>query len=309
MDIYAPDYYKKFKCIADKCRHSCCVGWDVFIDSKAEKLYRSLQIPSAQLLLNSLVSNEDGVRIRMKADGRCPMLDERGLCRLISEGGEHLLSEICREHPRYYIELPSRLEIGLGICCEEAARLALLSEGYPSMEKIGEDEKEPILADIPALEKRDLAVEILSSDIPFSEKLRALESESGVTLDIHTDTEWLDIFLGLEILDKGWEELLLNLSRALAIKEEKALPQEYERMIARFMIYLSNRYIAAAEDEIELRGAFGFTLIGGKMLYLLMLAEEELTENKALDLARAYSSEIEYSEENTENIMLEFEIC
>ena len=29
MKLYAPKYYNEFKCIADKCTHSCCVGWEI----------------------------------------------------------------------------------------------------------------------------------------------------------------------------------------------------------------------------------------------------------------------------------------
>ena len=35
MDIFAPSYYKKFKCIADKCHHNCCIGWEIDIDDEA----------------------------------------------------------------------------------------------------------------------------------------------------------------------------------------------------------------------------------------------------------------------------------
>ena len=34
MKTFAPNYYPSFRCIADKCRHSCCVGWDVYIDEE-----------------------------------------------------------------------------------------------------------------------------------------------------------------------------------------------------------------------------------------------------------------------------------
>ena len=31
--VYAePDFYGKFKCTAEKCRHSCCIGWEIDID-------------------------------------------------------------------------------------------------------------------------------------------------------------------------------------------------------------------------------------------------------------------------------------
>ena len=38
-----------------------------------------------------------------------------------------MLTEICREHPRYYNVYSDRAEVGLGLSCEEAARLTLAS--------------------------------------------------------------------------------------------------------------------------------------------------------------------------------------
>ena len=32
MKLFAPSYYKDFACIADRCQHSCCVGWEIDID-------------------------------------------------------------------------------------------------------------------------------------------------------------------------------------------------------------------------------------------------------------------------------------
>ena len=44
MKLFAPEYYKQFKCIADKCTHSCCIGWEIDIDEEA------LLIPEQSLL-------------------------------------------------------------------------------------------------------------------------------------------------------------------------------------------------------------------------------------------------------------------
>ena len=43
MKLYAPKYYKNFKCIADKCDHSCCIGWEIDIDSAAYAKYKELK--------------------------------------------------------------------------------------------------------------------------------------------------------------------------------------------------------------------------------------------------------------------------
>ena len=37
MDVY-PNYYDKFKCIANRCKHSCCIGWEIDIDEDTMEL-------------------------------------------------------------------------------------------------------------------------------------------------------------------------------------------------------------------------------------------------------------------------------
>ena len=43
MKLYAPRYYLQFKCIADACRHSCCVGWEIDVDGETMKKYSLLK--------------------------------------------------------------------------------------------------------------------------------------------------------------------------------------------------------------------------------------------------------------------------
>ena len=37
-----PDYYKEFKCTADKCEDTCCAGWQIVIDDKALNKYKKV---------------------------------------------------------------------------------------------------------------------------------------------------------------------------------------------------------------------------------------------------------------------------
>ena len=40
--IYSyPDYYKKFRCIADKCPDTCCSDWQIVIDDESLEKYRN----------------------------------------------------------------------------------------------------------------------------------------------------------------------------------------------------------------------------------------------------------------------------
>ena len=42
MKIFAPSYYKNFKCLADRCTHSCCIGWEIDVDADTLLRYEQL---------------------------------------------------------------------------------------------------------------------------------------------------------------------------------------------------------------------------------------------------------------------------
>ena len=83
MKTYAPEYYKKFHCIADRCKHSCCIGWDVYLDEDTLEKYAHTEGKLGEQIRSTLCQKEDGVCFEMREDGKCPFLNERGLCDLI----------------------------------------------------------------------------------------------------------------------------------------------------------------------------------------------------------------------------------
>ena len=135
MKIYAPDYYTEFHCIADKCRHTCCAGWEVSIDEESLARFR------ADEGIAPWIDETDGPHFRLDAGERCPFLRKDGLCELILSRGEDVLCQTCRDHPRFRNFWTGRTEIGLGLVCEEAARL-ILSRKEPMRLVLLEDDGE-----------------------------------------------------------------------------------------------------------------------------------------------------------------------
>ena len=127
MNIWVPDYYRDFHCIASRCRHTCCAGWEIDIDEEALQRYLSEQGLLGEKLRAS-IETEGTPRFRLDERERCPFLTEENLCELILERGEEALCQICRDHPRFRNFWTGRIEIGLGLVCEEAARLILTRE-------------------------------------------------------------------------------------------------------------------------------------------------------------------------------------
>lgn len=87
MKIFAPKYYTEFSCIADRCRHSCCIGWEIDIDADTAEKYRRMTGAYATAVLDSIEPG-DPPHFRLGEGERCPHLDEKGLCRIIKACGE-----------------------------------------------------------------------------------------------------------------------------------------------------------------------------------------------------------------------------
>ena len=126
MKIYVPDYYNEFQCIADRCTHNCCIGWEIDIDDETLAYYRSdASIPDT-VFADKISIDENGTAyFKMGDNGRCPFLNDSGLCKLILNFGEDALCQICADHPRFRNYYNDRIEMGLGLACEEAARIIL----------------------------------------------------------------------------------------------------------------------------------------------------------------------------------------
>ncbi len=133
MKIYAPSYYRDFKCIADKCLHTCCVGWEIDVDP--DSLARFSKYPDVM----RHVEPGDPAQIRLLDGEKCPFLNENGLCDMIIRYGEKMLCSICADHPRFKNFWSDRVEIGLGLVCEEAGRLILSQKEPLSLVLLSDD--------------------------------------------------------------------------------------------------------------------------------------------------------------------------
>ncbi|MBR3971610.1 MAG: flagellin lysine-N-methylase, partial [Ruminococcus sp.] len=191
-----PDYYKDFKCIADKCTHNCCIGWEIEIDPDTEEFYKSYKGNLSERLHKDICREEDTSHFILKENDRCPFLNSRNLCDIIIEAGEEHLCTICREHPRFHNELPKRTESGLGMCCEECARLILTKKEPVSFIYEGDPR-----TDDEIIELRDKAIAILQNrEFPLKDRCKNLLEGLNISLP-HTDiSRWADTLLSLERL-------------------------------------------------------------------------------------------------------------
>ncbi len=306
--IYAPTYYTAFMCIADRCRHSCCVDWEICIDETTLDKYRAIEP-----IMKTVIECEDGPCFALTEHGRCPHLNEQGLCTVILSYGEDYLSDICRNHPRFFNDVGGgRLEAGLGIVCEEACRLILGHEKPFSLAKIGESEEETAISAEghtitfdPLLHRDRIIAAIESPSMCYGDKLSALKEAYGIS-PVYTMDEWIDRFLALEILDAEWAHDLSVAREAASSSKNKSL-DSYDRYYERLLTYFVYRHVSMAESPDHLRARLAFAILSVDIIRHLFETGANPTLDILVDLARRYSAEIEYSEDNTSELIFTFE--
>ena len=141
MKVVVPNYYNEFHCIAEKCRHTCCAGWEIDVDE--ESLPKFLNDP----FIAKHISLEKTPHIALCEGERCPFLNKNGLCEIIIRKGEDHLCQICRDHPRFRNYWSGVTEIGLGLVCEEAGRIVLSQNEHMELTVLKDDGKNEIFTD------------------------------------------------------------------------------------------------------------------------------------------------------------------
>lgn len=298
MKLYAPEYYKDFKCIADKCKYSCCIGWEIDIDSKTLDKYNKTNCGYGETIKKSIDTTETA-HFKLLENEKCPHLNCKGLCNIILELGEDYLCDICREHPRFYNITPHGTEVGIGMACEEACRLILESDNYSNIIELeNTDENTHSPTEYDAIAQRNIIYNILADkSMSYNKRVKAISGMYNLSL---TDTDWNNVIDSLEYLDESHKELFLHFNLKADIAEK------YEKYAERALAYFLYRHCSEAETENEFRGCLGFCLFCEKLLTSLANQAKNISTTEFHELARIISEELEYSESNTEAIKLEF---
>lgn len=303
MKLYAPAFYPDFHCIANRCRHTCCAGWEIDIDPDALALYQSLPGAIGDRLRDNIDITKDGACFRLAENERCPMLNENGLCDLITACGEEALCQICADHPRFRSFFSDRTEIGLGLCCEAAARLTLFQRAPMRLILLEDDgvEDAPDPEEQALLDCRDqLFTMAQRRDVPLANRLRGIVGLVGltpVTFDRHAVADFL---LTLERLDEAWTALLLQLRDAPKVP---LLAAEWDVPMEQLLCYLLYRHLPGAlEDGLpQERTAMCLLLVEVVRQLLALQGGDEM--EKLTEICRCMSAEIEYDAENVDALL------
>ncbi len=308
MKLFAPDYYKKFSCIADKCVHNCCVGWEIDIDENTFEYYKKLSGAFGRQLADG-IDIENGIpHFILSSEERCPFLNNNNLCDIILNLGESSLCQICADHPRYRNFFSHRTELGVGMCCEAAAKLILTHRQKMNIAIIEDDGMEEILSKDEQIffnVRRHLFEIVQNRTISIERRARELLSDYDILFPRKTAVEWIDIYLGLEHLNIEWIKRLEALRKKSGVS--LSLSGKWDTAFEQLLIYFLYRHTADTLYDGRFRERVAFSVLGFYIVRMLFAACENKNEYELIETARLYSTEIEYCEENIETLMEIFE--
>lgn len=312
MILTFPTFYRDFKCIANRCTDSCCIGWEIDIDSATYKKYRLM--PEA---FQKNIAVCDGVaHFVLTQDERCPFLQKDGLCKIILEHSEDMLCDICREHPRFYEWYGEYKDAGVGLCCEEAVRLLLESEKALEYETVetqeisDDDTPEDICKSVFELRKSLFSI-INDRSLTLSDRIEKCFLKIGVK-DVAAPcsadaflAECVEIAKEMSPFDELWGKYILSLE-ALDFQEvkehlNKALSENEIRYEKSLSYFVFRHFIKACFDG-DLLAHFKLAVIMLIFELLIDCVNDDLLFN-----TRYLSKQVEYSEENID--LLTDECC
>ncbi|HCH82489.1 MAG TPA: hypothetical protein DE316_05340 [Eubacterium sp.] len=373
MKLRVPDYYDEFQCIADKCSDNCCIGgWEIDIDEDTYERYQQMSGETGEKLRSSIIQTEDGDYCFRLIDGRCPMHTEEGLCVVHKELGEKYLGVVCSQFPRYSEYYGTIKESGIGMACEEAARIMLCKNRKftlnisPLEEEYEQDSEYDSEYAAKIFNVREAVFKILcKEDLSVNEKLIVILSLGNEVQKIINDGEYDKIkditavytkeygvdlledtrsmfdngefdnislhdsirqilvpYEEMEILNDTWESMLKDVIYSLFEQMDK---DEYTALSEEFSTYISSReyeyrqlleyyvfrYFAKSIYDYDVLGkcqmlVTNFFMIKQMDMLKWLDNHRNYSFDDRMDIVHIFSRQVEYSEENIENLYEDF---
>ncbi len=303
MTEYVPGYYSQFKCIADKCKNSCCIGWEIDIDEDTYTKYKNTKGEFGKRLTQNIKSENGTSSFVIGENDRCPFLNDNNLCDIIIHSGENALCEICNEHPRFHNYYDNRTESGIGLCCEEAARIILThNKAFELMVKSDDGLKFCDEQDFLFDYRQKLFKVVKSREKTIKERMEHLLCLCELKAIDFDCCKWIQFYMSLERLDERWTQILLNTKNHLNKTDVWNVINEHHIAAEHLLIYFLYRYTPKAVYESLTQQWIMFSILSCYMIFLIAAANKAKTIEDVCDIARMYSLEIEYSDINIDMI-------
>lgn len=311
-----PSYCTAFKCSADRCSDNCCIGWEIDIDENTADFYSGVSGDFGARLKNS-IAHGDCSSFILKGE-RCPFLNDENLCDIIINLGEEHLCQICSDHPRYYEWFGETKEGGVGLCCEEAAKLILRAEKPAELTEaeIPDEESDEFDEELFAMlyEARRITFAIVTDEeysikervtelLSFSEQLQINidnyndiipESYEVLTEDKGDMLSVLKSLTALEPIDEKWTAYLDESIRRYESTELRRDITLYQRNLLIYYIY---RYFLKGTFDGEILSKVKLAAVSTAVIsYLVSRNEADFEET--VNISKLFSKQTEYSDEN-----------
>ena len=154
-----------------------------------------------------------------------------------------------------------------------------------------------LIMDDESEEKKELEKISKKTALPDEVKHISYPVEIGMpkkeVLSDKSASDWAEFYRGLERLDSRWDEYLSYLDSCKAIEVSLNDEKQAENLLCYFLY----RHLPSALDDGDIGSKIAFAVHACRLIFTL--AQKYPVE----DAARMYSAEIEYSDENTDEIL------
>ncbi|MBO5937496.1 MAG: flagellin lysine-N-methylase [Clostridia bacterium] len=331
MIMKMPSYCKNFRCIASKCKDNCCIGWEISIDPSSAEYYKSVSGEFGKALERNISCGDEPSFILQGE--RCPFLNKENLCDIIITLGEDKLCQICRDHPRYFEWFADIKEGGIGLSCEEAARIILgnketFSTYETDCDDAGCDDYEDSLYEMLTFARDEIISTLENSSPPLKERIGAVVNYAFEVQSLIDNYQFdktpvkaqypaektapdirsfLESFSNLEPIDNNWQKYLQNIiDSSESLNEISIDNNKVDLYLKNIAVYFIWRYFLKGVYDEEIISKVMLMAISVAMIKLMykkaLLSGEALALENCSLLAKNYSKETEYSEENLEKI-------
>ena len=278
-----PKFYKNFLCKADKCKHSCCKGWEIDIDEETAGKYLAMTGELGAEIRQNIGKNEDSYFFKLTEDERCPFLQKNGLCKIILNIGEENICEICTMHPRFFTMIDDVELCGVGLSCEKTCELLL------------GDEKDLVFY-----------IEDTEEELSFSEVLAVIGlnlpnemQEFSLAVNAENINKVLEIMAKTEPIDENWSKELSIMQDMdnVELKAKEYLENSDKNILNKIYQYILYRQLERLVD-IDMEALINYAQYSILFIILHTMISKELGES-----VRRWSEQIEYDTDNVDLIL------
>ena len=278
-----PKFYKSVLCKADKCKHSCCKGWEIDIDEETAGKYLAMTGELGAEIRQNIGKNEDSYFFKLTEDERCPFLQKNGLCKIILNIGEENICEICTMHPRFFTMLDDVELCGVGLSCEKTCELLL------------GDEKDLVFY-----------IEDTEEELSFSEVLAVIGlnlpnemQEFSLAVNAENINKVLEIMAKTEPIDENWSKELSIMQDMdnVELKAKEYLENSDKNILNKIYKYILYRQLERLVD-IDIEALINYAQYSILFIILHTMISKELGES-----VRRWSEQIEYDTDNVDLIL------